>query len=530
MPFSSQSGKASIRWVMSKIPAPKTALDVGCGSGTYAKMFPNIEWTGVEVWEPYVEKYSLNSLYKTLFVQDVKAWDSDDHFDVCFLGDVLEHMTAEEAMLLHTKCRRLADTVIISIPIGHYPQDEYEGNPYERHVTDNWTDEKVKENFGNPTWSVIDGEIGVYVYSKHDIRLTYCVYAISKNEEHFVKRFCESAKEVDYILIADTGSTDRTADVAYENGAVVHDICISPWRFDFARNAALALVPRTMDICISLDLDEVLEPGWKEKIEKVWIPGKTTRLRYLFDWGSGIQFYSEKIHSRSGYHWHHPCHEYIRPDERTTEVYAWAGPDLMVSHHPDPSKSRGQYYDLLALSVKEDPHCPRNAFYYARELTYYAKWDEAIEALNKYLNMPNATWINDRCYAMRLLGKCYFEKGDSVSSEKWYLRAAGEAPNTREPWCELSTLYYRQSRWEECFVTAMRALKIQERQLVYTSDPAAWGHWAHDLASISAWHLGLREVSLAQAKLALLKTPDDPRLASNLKFIEDEMAKASSVV
>ena len=36
------------------------------------------------------------------------------------------------------------------------------------------------------------------------------VYAISKNEEQFVKRFCESAKDADLILIADTGSTDNT--------------------------------------------------------------------------------------------------------------------------------------------------------------------------------------------------------------------------------------------------------------------------------------------------------------------------------
>jgi hypothetical protein len=38
-----------------------------------------------------------------------------------------------------------------------------------------------------------------------------CVYAISKNEEMFVERFCNSAKDADLILIADTGSTDLTA-------------------------------------------------------------------------------------------------------------------------------------------------------------------------------------------------------------------------------------------------------------------------------------------------------------------------------
>ena len=357
--------------------------------------------------------------------------------------------------------------------------------------------------------------------------LKICIYAISKNEEQFVRRFCESAKDADLILIADTGSTDNTVAVAQECGATVHSIYISPWRFDHARNAALALIPRDIDICISLDLDELMEPGWRERIEAVWEKGKTTRLRYYFDWGCDIRFMYDKIHARVGYHWHHPCHEYPRADGRIDEVYAWAGDELLVSHHPDPTKSRGQYLDLLALSVKEDPHCPRNAFYYARELTFYAQWDKAIEELNRYLALPGATWANERCYAMRLLGKCYAEKGDLATSENWYLQAAGEAPQTREPWCELAMLLYRQGRWEECFAMSMRALKIKDRQLVYTCDPAVWGHWAHDLASISAWHLGLRDIALEQARLAVEKSPHDERLKANWAMIAKEMAKGS---
>lgn len=342
------------------------------------------------------------------------------------------------------------------------------------------------------------------------------VYAISKNEAHFVKRFCESAKDADLILIADTGSTDDTAEIAAECGAIVHDICITPWRFDTARNAALALLPRDIDICISLDLDEVLEPGWREEIERVWITG-TTRLRYFFDWGCGIKFLYEKIHARHGYLWHHPCHEYPVADARITEV--WAQTDkLLVSHHPDPTKSRGQYLDLLAVSVKEDPNCPRNAFYYARELTFYEKWYEAIAALNKYLAMPEATWPNERCYAYRLLGKCYAELRDYWNAESNYLRACGEAPNTREPWCELAMLYYRQSRWPECYAASERALGIKDRALVYTCDPAVWGDWPHDLAAISAHHLGMREAAIRHGEAAVELSPTNKRLVDNLNY------------
>jgi glycosyltransferase involved in cell wall biosynthesis len=343
------------------------------------------------------------------------------------------------------------------------------------------------------------------------------VYAISKNEEQFVERFCDSAKDADYIIIADTGSTDGTVNRAISCGATVHDIYINPWRFDLARNAALALIPRDVDICISLDLDELLEPGWRQEIERVWVEG-TTRLRYMFDWGCGIAFYYEKIHARKGYLWHHPCHEYPMPDKRTTEV--WAHTDMLLAvHKPDPNKSRSQYMDLLQLSVDEDPICPRNAFYYARELSFNSRWQESIAACKRYLNLPGATWCNERCYAYRVIGRCWVELGNFVEAEKAFLLAASEAPNTREPWCELSTLMYKQSRWEESLVYALRALRIVDREMVYTVDPHVWGAQPHDLACIAAWNLGMTDKAAEQAKLAVEKEPDNERLQKNLKIV-----------
>jgi hypothetical protein len=348
-----------------------------------------------------------------------------------------------------------------------------------------------------------------------------CVYAISKNEEMFVERFCAAAKDADLILIGDTGSTDATVAKAQECGAVVHDIFISPWRFDLARNAVLALVPRDVDVCISLDLDEELQPSWREEIERVWTEG-TTRLRYMFDWGCGIAFYYEKIHARHGYFWHHPCHEYPVPDGRIAEV--WAQTDMLLAiHKPDPTKSRGQYMDLLELSVKEDPQCPRNAFYYARELSFHARWQESVDACRSYLNLPRATWQNERCYAYRVMGRCYNELGNPADAEKAFHAAAAEAPNTREPWCELAMLMYRQGRWPESFAYAMRALQITNREMVYTVDPEVWGFQPHDLASIAAWHLGLVQVSIEQAQMAVDKLPNDARLQQNLRFVRGEL-------
>jgi len=346
--------------------------------------------------------------------------------------------------------------------------------------------------------------------------LKICVYTITKNEEMFIKRWASSAKDADLLLIADTGSTDRTVEIAKECGVQTHNICITPWRFDHARNASIALIPRDIDICICLDADEIMEPGWREEIERVWTPG-TTHLRYKFDWSCGIVFYSEKIHARHGYYWHHPCHEHIRADLRIQEV--WAHTDFMlITHHPDPSKSRGHYMETLELSVKEDPHCPRNAFYYARELYFYGRHQDAIDALDRYLKMPEATWVNDRCYAMRIMGECYQALNNHYSAEACFHRAAAEAPHTREPWVSLARLYYDQNKWPESYGAAMRALSITHRELVYTTEEASWGYLPHDFAAIAAWNMGLKEIAAEQGRLALELAPEDDRLKENLSW------------
>lgn len=519
MPYSSNSGKDHIRNIIDRVKHDRM-LDVGCGSGTYAKMFPSSEWFGVEAWEPYINEFGLNSLYGTIIVGDARSvnFSSFGKFDVAILGDVLEHMEKDEAKNLFDAVRKIADTVIVSIPIGHYPQDAYNGNPFEKHVTDNWTDDDFRETFGEPTVSYIEKEIGVYCWSNQKVRPKICIYAISKNEEQFVQRWAESGRDADLLLVADTGSTDNTVEECKKAGISTHEICITPWRFDHARNASIALIPKDIDICVSLDLDEIMEPGWRQEIERVWT-SQTTRLQYYFDWGCGVKFNYQKIHARHGYYWHHPCHEYPMPDGRINEIYAYTD-KLLVSHHPDPTKSRGQYLDLLALSVKEDPICPRNAFYYARELSFYSRWDESIAELQRYLALPGATWINERSYAMRTLAKCYEGKGDSVQAEAWWLRSAAEAPNTREPWCGLAMLYYMQRRWQECYGAAMRALTIVDRELVYTVDPAVWGHWADDLVAVSAWEMGMKDIAVKHAQAAVEKSPNDLRLQNNLKFMQ----------
>ena len=100
------------------------------------------------------------------------------------------------------------------------------------------------------------------------------VYAIALNEEKHVYQWLEATKDADVRLVADTGSTDQT--VRLLQGApnvIVHQISVKPFRFDDARNAALALLPTDVDMCLSLDMDEIPQDGFFDVVRQKWTPG-----------------------------------------------------------------------------------------------------------------------------------------------------------------------------------------------------------------------------------------------------------------
>jgi len=85
-----------------------------------------------------VEKYSLRDKYDQVIVADVRYLDfiKLGPSDVVLFGDMLEHMSANEARDVLARAAMKSRFMALSIPIGHWPQDEIEGNPFEVHVED----------------------------------------------------------------------------------------------------------------------------------------------------------------------------------------------------------------------------------------------------------------------------------------------------------------------------------------------------------------------------------------------------------
>lgn len=315
----------------------------------------------------------------------------------------------------------------------------------------------------------------------------------------------------DYILVADTGSTDNTVALATELGIKVIQVNISPWRFDDARNAALAALPADIDLCIALDMDEVLVDGWRGHLESLSSLVTRPRYKYVWSWGAdgseGLTYGGDKIHARSNYRWKHPVHEVVGCTG--DEVQAWCG--LEIHHHPDNSKSRSQYFGLLELAKSESPECDRTAFYYARELFFYGRHAEAALEFQRHLNLPRAVWRPERAASMRYLAKC------GVDSEYWFWRACAEYSGGREPWVDLAEYYYGVGSWSRVVLACQMALGITEKPLEYLCESDAWGWKPHDLMAVACWNLGNLVDANLHGNLAVNLAPDDRRLKSNLE-------------
>ena len=342
-------------------------------------------------------------------------------------------------------------------------------------------------------------------------------YTIALNEIQFVDRWVKSVRDCDVLVVADTGSTDGTIESLKEKGVKVTSIKIKPWRFDDARNIALSLVPEDVDVCISLDMDEMMVPGWREELAKHWVSG-TTKLRYSYthnfdEFDNPVHtFMADKIHSRFGYRWKRPVHETIFPigDEQIVTA-----PSVCMWHKQDLNKSRGQYLPLLELSHKEIPDDTQLCYWLAREYAFHNQNENAVEYFKKYLDM-NSGWADERSEAMNWLSKLLPHE-----QLKWLRLSCAEAPMRRESWVNLADHFYGKSDWVNLYAAAKEGLKITTPSGSYLDNPEAWGGKLWDLAGLGAWNIGLQEESLKLFENAHSISPKDERIKHNYQIVKN---------
>ncbi|RNB87200.1 hypothetical protein EDM56_16100 [Brevibacillus fluminis] len=509
MPYSSKSGKAWIeRLVMRFITIcdHDSILDVGAGAGTYSDLFrarlPHTHFTALEIWEPYHSTFQLASKYDVLRTDDVRTFTPEKRYGITFLGDVLEHMTKGEALEVYEKLLAASDFVFISIPIIKYPQDSYMGNPYEKHVKDDWTHEEVLATFPHIAFSHVEQEIGAYVgvnpntQSLDTVTKLYgpkiAVYALFDDNEADLGAFLHSVKAADQIVLCDTGSTDGSNEVVARFQAnnpdvnlSVYPICVTPFRFDDARNTCLSLVSPEIDLCVALHANETLMEGWRDLLAAHWTY-ESPRYRYMVKKIGPEQRFTVKwhdwIHSRRGYTWKLPIHEVLQPNdpEQVTSIA-----DLWVYRKEHNRRSHENDIPMLEQSLKEFGNYWKTWSYLAAEYMHNNRQMEALQAVNRALALPG----NDSAYLYQLQFSIFRELGSVDQALLSLNNAISHLPNRREPHYIKAMYMHQLGRHLEAFLALKEAETKTERVFDDHDHPAAWDEefeqWKAKLWSLS---------------------------------------------
>lgn len=167
MPTSYKFFKNEVKeWFKNNVPANTRILDVGAGEGTYGKLLAHLEYDidALEIWAPYVNEFELWNYYNVVYDGDIRTFDYSN-YDFLILGDILEHLTAEEGQKLIQDVKNTGKQCLVAIPYM-MEQGTYEGNTYETHLQPDLTTDVMSERY--PTLELLYGNMwyGYYIERK----------------------------------------------------------------------------------------------------------------------------------------------------------------------------------------------------------------------------------------------------------------------------------------------------------------------------------------------------------------------------
>lgn len=247
---------------------------------------------------------------------------------------------------------------------------------------------------------------------------------IVKDEEAVIERCLTSAiPYIDSALIIDTGSSDRTREIAA--GILMEDVVVErPW-VDYGHNRAeaLALAGEGYDgHLLIIDADMTVHGD----LPLLIADSNNVEIR------DGDHTHSLPIVLKAGHPWTYvgAVHEYLDSPEPFSKATTPLN-GFWVEHHGDGARSRGGSRDtleadraLLERAVALDPGDARSTFYLAQTLRWLGEFSQAAVLYERRAAMggfPEEVW-----YARYQQGNCYLWLGDEraavVLLDAWNLR------------------------------------------------------------------------------------------------------------
>lgn len=353
--------------------------------------------------------------------------------------------------------------------------------------------------------------------------LSLCM--IVKNEEDVIGRCLECVSDIfDEIIVVDTGSEDKTRDIVKK---YTKNLYYFKWIEDFAAARNYAFSKATKDYIMWLDADDIILDKDKEKIKELKINMDKSidmvMMKYntSFDSDGNITFsyYRERIFKRSKkFRWIGEIHEVI-PLEGNI-IYS----DAAISHkklkNNDPKRNLRIFENMIADGKELDP---RQQFYYARELYYNKRYEDAINTFNNFLDSGKG-WVENCINACQDLSYCYYAIGESKKALNACFRSFEFDEPRAEVCCSIGNyfldagLYNLAIYWYE--VALSRSSKDKEYGFI---NYECYGYLPAIQLCVCYFKLGNREKSIYYNELASKFKPNDTFVKYNKNYFSQNI-------
>lgn len=295
------------------------------------------------------------------------------------------------------------------------------------------------------------------------VKISLCM--IVRDEEDVLQRCLESIADcVDEIVIVDTGSVDKTKEIARKFTDKIYDFL---WIDDFSAARNFAFSKGTGDYLMWMDADDVFPEGEKRKLldlKEDLEEHPCDMVMMLYDAGFDerenptVSYYRERLMRRSEQaKWVGCVHEVIPPfgELRYEEI------------HFEHRKEKAEYSDrnlriyekMLQRGQKFDP---REWFYYGRELYYHRQYEKAVQVFLSFL-ADEAGWLENKLEANRYLSYCLSALGKDEEAFDALLQGLKLAPPTGEHCCDMGKYFYEREHWEQAIFWYENALRAERR-------------------------------------------------------------------
>lgn len=354
--------------------------------------------------------------------------------------------------------------------------------------------------------------------------LSLCM--IVRNEEAHLARCLESVRRaVDEIVIVDTGSTDRTREIAARYADRMADFV---WTDDFsaARNASMEIATR--DYILWLDADDVLDAKACEKllalkeeldgsIDAVMMP---YHYAYGEDGSVALSFDRERIVRRgAGFRFEGAVHEAMTVGGNVIRA------DIAIRHtgrhHAQSCRRNLAIYENRIAQGAE--MTPRDRYYYARELKSAGRYAQAADAFDAFLS--GGGWMENRIDAYVQRGECLRMTGRYGEAKASFLAAIGLAPRA-EAMCAMGACLMEEKKTEDAAFWYRAALACRMPEGSAFVAPQAYGYIP--LMQLCVLYDEMGEVYLASQmnEQALLLRPQDAAAQANRAYFRQALSAA----